>query len=81
MSKNRFITIEDVIDRVCISRTHLYRLINEGKFPKQVPLGRFKIAFLEREVDEWIEERLSARERGEGAELRRQRALHSVNAK
>ncbi len=81
MSKNRFITIEEVIDRVCISRTHLYRLINEGKFPKQIPLGAYKIAFLEREVDEWIEERLTAREQGEGVELRRQRALHSVSAR
>lgn len=81
MTKNRFITVEEVIDRVCISRTYLYRLINNGKFPKQIPLGPYKVAFLESEVEKWIEDRLSAREQGEGVEQRRERALHSVNSR
>lgn len=79
MKKERFITLEEVLDRVCISRTHLYRLINGGQFPKQVPLGPYKIAFLESEVEDWITARLKARDMGEGEDLRRQRAQHSAS--
>lgn len=81
MAKNRFITLEEVLDRVCISKTHLYSLINKGSFPKQVPLGSFKVAFLEQEIDAWIEQRLAAREQEEGAEQRRNRAIKSVSGK
>lgn len=79
MKKERFITIEEVLDRVCLSRTQLYRLINANDFPQQVPLGPYKVAFVESEVDGWIEARLEARKRGEGKQERRQRALHSAS--
>ena len=76
---NRFISIAEVLDRVGFSRTHLYRKINAGTFPKPVPLGPHKVAFLESEVEEWMDQRLRAREVGEGADERSQRASHSVS--
>ncbi len=75
---NRFISMSETLDRVGFSKTHIYRLINKGEFPKPVPLGRFKVAFLETEVDQWMESRLAAREEGEGTEERRARAIKSV---
>lgn len=79
MTNNRFITLDEVIDRVCLSKTYIYRKIKLGDFPKPVPLGPYKVAFLESEIEEWIAARLEARELGEGLEERRQRALHSAN--
>ncbi|MEP9397621.1 AlpA family phage regulatory protein [Mesorhizobium sp. KR2-14] len=58
----RFISMDEVVRRVCFSRTHIYRKIADGSFPRQVPLGDHKVAFLEREIEEWISSRLQARD-------------------
>jgi len=76
---DRFISMCEVLDRICLSKTHLYRKINAGDFPRPVPLGPQKVAFLEREVVEWMEERLRARARNEGVAARRERATQSVD--
>ncbi len=81
MTNNRFITVEEVIDRVSISRTHLYRLIKDGNFPKQVPIGQYKVAFLESEIEDWISSRLEARENGEGVKIRQDRAKRSAQGR
>ena len=75
----RFISVAEVLDRVGFSRKHLYRKINAGSFPRPVPLGPQKVAFLEREIVEWMEERLRARTQNEGVEARRERATRSVD--
>ncbi|WP_366543608.1 helix-turn-helix transcriptional regulator, partial [Salmonella enterica] len=33
----------------------LYELIRQGRFPEQVKIGPRTVAFVESEVDEWIE--------------------------
>jgi len=70
----RFLTSRDVAQRVGLSKTEIYRRISDGTFPKQVPLGTHKIAFLESEIDAWIAGRLAARAANEGAKRRRDRA-------
>jgi len=74
----RFISVAEVLDRIGFSRTHLYRKINAGSFPKPVPLGPKKVGFLESEIVEWMEERLLARAQNEGVETRREQAIRSV---
>ncbi len=76
---DRFISTAIVLDRVCLSKTHLYRKINAGEFPRPVPLGPKKVAFLESEVEDWMAARLRARETDEGGEARRERATWSVS--
>ena len=76
---DRFIPMGEVIDRVCLSKTHIYRKINAGQFPRPVPLGPQKIAFVESEIEDWMAARLRARETDEGAEARRERATWSVS--
>jgi prophage regulatory protein len=36
------------------TRRHLLNLENEQKFPARVPVGEHRIAWLESEVDEWV---------------------------
>ena len=43
------------------SRTHLWRLERDGKFPKRVPLGDNSIAWVEEEIDGYIAERMARR--------------------
>ena len=75
---DRLIPLSAVLERVCISKTDLYRRISRGEFPKPVPIGRHRIAFVEAEVATWIVSRMEARDIGEGAAVRRARALHAV---
>jgi len=78
---DRFISMDEVIDRVSFSKTHIYRKIADGTFPRPVPLGPHKVAFLEREIEEWIAARLDARDGEEGNEARRRRALSAARAR
>jgi prophage regulatory protein len=75
---DRFISMNEVLDRICLSKTHLYRKINAGQFPRPVPLGPWKVAFLESEIEAWMAARLQARDEDEGAQARRERARMSV---
>ena len=52
----RFIRVPDVLNRVGFSRTTLYERIKEGNFPDRVKIGPRCVAFVESEIDEWIEE-------------------------
>lgn len=57
----RFLSLREVLDRTSLSKTHTYRLIGAGRFPRPVPLGPGRVAFLESEVRAWMEDRVQAR--------------------
>jgi prophage regulatory protein len=44
------------------SRSHLWRLIRAGKFPKPIRLGENRVAFPEAEIDKWIESKVAERD-------------------
>ena len=44
------------------SRQWIYRLVAAGDFPKPVHLGDWSIAWLDHEIDEWIDARAAARD-------------------
>lgn len=77
-NEDRLLPTAVVLDRVCMSKTQLYRLINSGEFPKPIPISRNRVAFLESEVNAWIENRLRLRDEGHGVEARRERAIRAV---
>lgn len=77
----RFITMEQVRGRVALSKTEIYRKIKAGVFPRPVPLGPQKVAFVESEVAAWMEDRLRARADGEGVERRSQQGREAVSAR
>jgi prophage regulatory protein len=56
----RFLRLPEVRRRVPYSRATIYRLITAGKFPRPYSLGARAVAWLESEVNAWIEARLSA---------------------
>jgi prophage regulatory protein len=43
------------------SKVHLWRLEREGKFPRRVQLGENRHGWLESEIDDWLLERMAAR--------------------
>jgi prophage regulatory protein len=44
------------------SKPHLWRLEKAGKFPKRVPVGAGRYAYVEAEIDKWIEDRVRERD-------------------
>lgn len=42
---------------------HIARLEKAGKFPHRIMLGQCRVAWVYQEVREWIEERITARDR------------------
>ena len=50
---------KQVLERTSLSKSALYRLILEGKFPKPVQLAGRAVAFDSRAVDAWIAKRLA----------------------
>lgn len=65
MPKN-LIRFTEVQRRTGYSKAWLYRLMSQGKFPKSVKIGSRSIAFIESEIDDWINHRI-AESRGEVA--------------
>jgi prophage regulatory protein len=61
MTQQTILRITKAKERTGLSRTTLYSLIKEGKFPAPIPLGARAVGWLESEVDAWIESRVKAR--------------------
>ncbi|HGF7164851.1 TPA: AlpA family transcriptional regulator, partial [Vibrio mimicus] len=60
MSKSniRLIRFREVLAMTGLSRSSMYRFIEENQFPAQVQLGGRAVAWVESEVQEWITERV-----------------------
>jgi prophage regulatory protein len=52
--------LPDVLKRVGYSRSTIYQLIAEGRFPKPISLGERAVAWLESDIDAWIEARIES---------------------
>ena len=72
--KHRFIRLNEVMSRTGYGRTSIYRKMEDGSFPKSIKLGgaptdpcKFDcraIAWIEDEVEQWIESRIEERNSG-----------------
>lgn len=60
---SRLVRITEVIDMCGLSRSYIYALATDGRFPESIPLvpGGTSRAWVESEVQEWIDERIEAR--------------------
>lgn len=54
--------IEKVKDRTGLSKSTIYRLMEKGRFPKQMKTSDNTVAWVESEIDGWLSERAAARE-------------------
>ncbi|ASG03030.1 DNA-binding protein [Vibrio anguillarum] len=54
----RLIRFREVLTMTGLSRSSLYRFIEENQFPTQVQLGGRAVAWVEGEVQEWIAQRI-----------------------
>ena len=73
-TKHRFIRLNEVLSRTGYGRTSIYRKMEDGSFPRSVKLGgppidpnvfdSRAIAWIEDEVEQWIDSRIEERDLG-----------------
>jgi prophage regulatory protein len=51
----RLIRLKEVMRLTALSRSTIYSRMNEGQFPKPVSLGERAVAWVECEIEDWIE--------------------------
>ncbi len=58
----RFLRLKDVMTMTGLSRSSIYRYIAQEQFPVAVSLGGRSIAWVESEVQSWMQHMLDARD-------------------
>ena len=53
-SNVKFLRLHSVIDLTGLSKSSIYKQINEGTFPEQVRIGGRAVAWLDLEIDDWM---------------------------
>lgn len=51
----RVLKIDAVATRVSFHPVHIRRLVRSSKFPAPIRLGENRVAWIETEIDEWLE--------------------------
>jgi prophage regulatory protein len=54
-----FLRLPQVIARVGLKGTRIYQLVGDGDFPPPIKIGDRAVAWLESEVEQWIQKRAS----------------------
>ncbi len=60
--QNRLIKLPEVLKMSGLSRTALYKRVREQQFPAPVKLSERSVAWLQSEVNAWIEAKVQGRE-------------------
>jgi len=58
----RFLRLKEVMHITGLGRTSVYNFMAEGKFPKSVSLGDRAVAWIEADVEEWMEQKVADRD-------------------
>lgn len=57
----KFLRLKEVTALTALSRSSIYKFMAEERFPQTLSLGDRAVAWLESEIDEWMEEKLVQR--------------------
>lgn len=63
--KERLIDFKEALSRNRTKKSWAYELIKQNRFPKPVKIGSRSIAFVESEIDAWIDARIAERDTAE----------------
>jgi prophage regulatory protein len=57
---NKIIRLPEVKNKTGLSRSSIYLRMSQGEFPRSISLGARAIGWLESDVNEWLEDCISA---------------------
>lgn len=58
----RLIRLKEVMSITGLSRSSIYRYIDEGRFPESVAVGVRSVAWIDTEVSRWVASRIDSRD-------------------
>lgn len=58
----RIMRLKEVMETTGLGRSYIYRLASEGSFPKPVRLGGRASGWVSDEIEEWVIEKIAARD-------------------
>ncbi len=58
----KLIRIKEVMNRTGLARSTAYKYINENNFPKPIKLGSRAVAWVESEIEDWINDIIHQRD-------------------
>ncbi len=61
MYSPRLLRLCQVLDKTGLKRSQVYAYMRTGDFPKSVKIGPASVAWLESEIDEWINAKVNSR--------------------
>jgi prophage regulatory protein len=61
-TQSRLIRLPEVKRKTGLGSTAIYKFQKDGGFPKSIKITPRAVAWIEREVDEWIEKRITKRD-------------------
>lgn len=61
-AKEKFLRLPEVKARTGLSRSTIYALIEQDRFPRHALLGMRCVGWLESEIDGWISARIASRQ-------------------
>ena len=56
----QFLRLPQVKEITCLSKSSIYRLMDEGEFPKQISLGARSVVWVRSHVEDWCAQKVSA---------------------
>ena len=56
---HKILRLPDVLQRCGLSRSSLYSQVAEGEFPKPVKISTRSVGWVESDLDDWIQDRIS----------------------
>ena len=69
LDKHKLIRKPGVLGKTTLTHSALYALMKSGDFPRPLKLGKRSVAWVETEVDAWIDELNRSTDRGDDHEL------------
>ena len=57
----RFLKLKEVMQKTALSRSAIYRKMNDNNFPQSINLGDRAVAWVDSEVEDWMEACLGER--------------------
>lgn len=59
----KLLRLPEVMQRTCRSRSRIYHDYPRGEFPKPIKLGGRAVAWLENEIEDWLNQKIAERDR------------------
>ncbi|AOX99254.1 AlpA family transcriptional regulator [Jeongeupia sp. USM3] len=56
------IRLADVMQKTSLRRSTIYKYIAVNAFPRPVPIGGGRVAWVDAEIDDWVVEKIKARD-------------------